>query len=333
MNVSLLCALLAVVDGDAAGTRRVMLPQASAPDSAPAPDDAARPGPASAVSPAPPQSVAPRSAAVSAPPQPAALSAPPRSASKSAAALAAARKSLARGQLDSVLVHLQQPGAAPALEAQVLIAAAEKAHQRKDEPLALQLAQLSQQRDPAQPLAARRLGEWSLDAREFGQAQRYAKLWLDAAPSDVAAQHFSLRVRLLSESWHPPREKPSRRKHDSIAAANAREYPRDWNVAPDPAGDPAEQRPAAARAATASSGVILYGTSWCPYCRKAREHLRQRGVAFTDRDIEKEPAAQQEMGEKERAHGLAHRGVPVLDIHGTVLEGFSAQAIDEALKR
>ncbi len=278
MNPLLFCVLLAVA---APGTARA--PDAS---SAASPDSARRADASSSGAAA----GTPASAAVAA-----------RSGA-APVALVAARKSLARGKLDSVLLFLQQAGGAPADEARVLVAAAEKAHARKDEPLALQLAQVAQQRDPSQPRAARLLGEWSLAAREFGPAQRYAKLWLDAAPADPAAQKFSLRVKLLAESWHPiVIEKPHRR-------ASAR-GPRD------------------------SIAVTLYGTSWCPYCRKAREYLRRRGVAFVDRDIEQDPAAQREMTIKERAAGLEHQGVPVLDVHGTLVEGFSAESFDEALAR
>src|SRR5437879_6375186 len=94
---------------------------------------------------------------------------------------------------------IQSLGSSAMAEASVLTAAAEAAQARKDEPLALQLAQVAMRRDPQQTRATRLLGEWSLAAREFGQAARYAGLWLKAAPDDEEAKRFSLRVNLLEE--------------------------------------------------------------------------------------------------------------------------------------
>lgn len=34
--------------------------------------------------------------------------------------------------------------------------------------------------------------------------------------------------------------------------------------------------------------VILYETSWCPYCKKARELLKEMGVSLIEYDIEKD---------------------------------------------
>jgi len=39
----------------------------------------------------------------------------------------------------------------------------------------------------------------------------------------------------------------------------------------------------------ASEPVVMYATSWCPYCARARELLRSKGVAFQEIDIEAQP--------------------------------------------
>ena len=39
--------------------------------------------------------------------------------------------------------------------------------------------------------------------------------------------------------------------------------------------------------------IILYGTSWCPDCRRARRLLDQAGVSYLDIDIEQDPRAAQ----------------------------------------
>ncbi len=87
-----------------------------------------------------------------------------------------------------------------------------------------------------------------------------------------------------------------------------------------------EQR--AARAARPPA-VILYMTSWCPYCRKTSAYLKRRGVDFVAKDIEKDPKAAQELARKARGYG----GVPVLDIGGTIIHGYSPEQIDAALAR
>jgi glutaredoxin len=69
-------------------------------------------------------------------------------------------------------------------------------------------------------------------------------------------------------------------------------------------------------------GVVIYGTSWCGACRKARAFLKDRGVAFVDKDVEKDPAAAAELSQKCARAGVSPTGVPVIDVHGTLLLGF-----------
>ena len=44
--------------------------------------------------------------------------------------------------------------------------------------------------------------------------------------------------------------------------------------------------------------VILYTTSWCPYCARARRVLAQKGVAFTEIDLDEHPQARTQMIER-----------------------------------
>ena len=44
--------------------------------------------------------------------------------------------------------------------------------------------------------------------------------------------------------------------------------------------------------------VTIYTRSTCPYCRAAKELLDQKGVAFTEFEITREPAKRQEMLQK-----------------------------------
>lgn len=96
-----------------------------------------------------------------------------------------------------------------------------------------------------------------------------------------------------------------------------------------------EARVRAAREAVvanvASGEIIVFGASWCGACRQAEGYLRERGVAFEERDIEADPGARQDMIRRARAAGITPNGIPVIDIRGRVLQGFDAQAIDRAL--
>jgi glutaredoxin 3 len=42
----------------------------------------------------------------------------------------------------------------------------------------------------------------------------------------------------------------------------------------------------------------MYTTGWCPFCDHARSLLERRGVAWTEIDIEAEPARRAEMIER-----------------------------------
>ncbi len=96
------------------------------------------------------------------------------------------------------------------------------------------------------------------------------------------------------------------------------------DTAPVPARKNEESRPALERKNKAD--VVLYTTSWCPYCRKARDYLRSRGVDFIEYDIEKDKEA------AVRKRQLDNRGgVPFAIINGRSISGFSESAYERAL--
>ncbi len=41
--------------------------------------------------------------------------------------------------------------------------------------------------------------------------------------------------------------------------------------------------------------IEIYSTMFCPYCARARSLLQRKGVAFTDVDVDAEPARRDEM--------------------------------------
>lgn len=73
--------------------------------------------------------------------------------------------------------------------------------------------------------------------------------------------------------------------------------------------------------------VELYITSWCGYCRQAREFLRARGIPFVEYDIEQDANAARR---KQDLKGGS--GVPVAVINGQVVVGFSHSVYENALR-
>ncbi|OBC14905.1 glutaredoxin-like protein [Mycobacterium sp. 852013-50091_SCH5140682] len=45
-----------------------------------------------------------------------------------------------------------------------------------------------------------------------------------------------------------------------------------------------------------SSGLTMYTTSWCGYCRRLKTALRAEGISWTEVDIEGDPAAAEFVG-------------------------------------
>lgn len=80
-----------------------------------------------------------------------------------------------------------------------------------------------------------------------------------------------------------------------------------------------------------SSDVVLYGASWCGACRSAAAFLRQRGIAFVERDIERDPGARDAMQRAARAAGVRPSGIPVIDFRGRVIQGFDQRALERAI--
>jgi len=71
--------------------------------------------------------------------------------------------------------------------------------------------------------------------------------------------------------------------------------------------------------------VELYVTSWCPYCKKAAAYFRDKGIAFTTYDIEKDASALLRF----QQYGV--QGVPLVIINGTPIAGYSIDEYDRAL--
>ena len=73
--------------------------------------------------------------------------------------------------------------------------------------------------------------------------------------------------------------------------------------------------------------VKIYTTSMCPYCKMAKDFLKEYKVKFEEINLENNQKAVDEMIEKS-----SQTGVPVLDINGKIVVGFDIEGIKKALK-
>jgi glutaredoxin len=71
-------------------------------------------------------------------------------------------------------------------------------------------------------------------------------------------------------------------------------------------------------AVPAGRSVVLYGTTHCRYCQAARNYLRERGIPFTDFDVESSAAG------REGFRALGGRGVPIILVGNMRMDGFNA---------
>jgi alkyl hydroperoxide reductase subunit F len=75
------------------------------------------------------------------------------------------------------------------------------------------------------------------------------------------------------------------------------------------------------------SKVVVYSTPTCPFCKKAKEFLTKKEVAFIDHDVTTDKEALEEM-RKLTQGGLS---VPVLHICDEIIIGFDQARIEKAL--
>ena len=71
-----------------------------------------------------------------------------------------------------------------------------------------------------------------------------------------------------------------------------------------------------------SQRVTMYSTSWCGYCKKARNYFASNGIPFVEYDIEKNERA------KRMYDMLGGKGVPVILVGKKRLNGFSVKGFE-----
>lgn len=76
----------------------------------------------------------------------------------------------------------------------------------------------------------------------------------------------------------------------------------------------------------AQARVVLYATDWCGYCKQTKRFLDSKGIPFKEFDIEKNAEA------RKAYEALGGRGIPLIDVNGTLIRGFDPDEILAVLK-
>lgn len=73
--------------------------------------------------------------------------------------------------------------------------------------------------------------------------------------------------------------------------------------------------------------VILYATSWCGYCEKTRQFLKNKNISYFEYDVEKSLEGKRQMDD------LGGEAVPLLLIDGRLVKGYRPAEILERIKQ
>lgn len=74
--------------------------------------------------------------------------------------------------------------------------------------------------------------------------------------------------------------------------------------------------------------VKVFSTPTCPYCTMAKKYLDSKSVQYENIDVSLDRNAATEMVSKS-----GQRGVPVLEINGSIIIGFDKDKIDGLIKQ
>ncbi len=90
-------------------------------------------------------------------------------------------------------------------------------------------------------------------------------------------------------------------------------------------GPPAKNRRAAAPMPNQGE-VWIYTTPRCGYCRRAKEHMRLKGIPFLEKDIQDSP------GYRDEFRALGGKGVPLTLAGSSKMAGYSEERYEQFLK-
>ena len=71
--------------------------------------------------------------------------------------------------------------------------------------------------------------------------------------------------------------------------------------------------------------IVVYTSSTCPYCTLAKDYLDEKGLEYTEKNVQSDSQARKELMD------MGHMGVPVVVIGDEQIVGFDKTKIDLAL--
>jgi glutaredoxin len=95
---------------------------------------------------------------------------------------------------------------------------------------------------------------------------------------------------------------------------------------PSPSPSPPDDREQRIASEMRNVSVTLYSADYCPWCRKAKEHMNSRGISYTERRIDQSPEAKREMNR------IGGEGIPTIDIEGDVNSGFNPTWVERVVR-
>ena len=78
----------------------------------------------------------------------------------------------------------------------------------------------------------------------------------------------------------------------------------------------------------ADKKVVIYSTPTCPYCKRAKDYLSQKGISYTDINVAVDREKAKEMIQKS-----GQMAVPVIIVDDEIMVGFNQAKLDELLAK
>lgn len=79
--------------------------------------------------------------------------------------------------------------------------------------------------------------------------------------------------------------------------------------------------------ASGEKSVVLYGTTWCGFCKRARRYFQAQGIAYKEYDVEKTAKGRRDYKK------LNGHGVPIILVGDQRMNGFSVARFKSLYER
>ncbi len=69
--------------------------------------------------------------------------------------------------------------------------------------------------------------------------------------------------------------------------------------------------------------VVMYATTWCAYCKKAKKYVVRKGIPFAEYDVENDSEARKQYNQ------MGAKGVPVILVGNKRMNGFNEKGFEK----